>query len=95
MMGPYRIGSKTWPGLSKLIEECGEVLQVSGKLIGRSGEIDHWDGTNLRERLTEELGDLLAAATFFVFHNLDRSEVERRAQMKLETFNEWHRKDVG
>lgn len=27
----YAIGSKKWPGLTKLIEEAGEVLQVVGK----------------------------------------------------------------
>lgn len=32
--GDFSIGGTLWPGLSKLIEECGEVLQVGGKLIG-------------------------------------------------------------
>lgn len=39
--GPYGIGSDTWPGLAKLIEECGETLQVLGKIIARGGELDH------------------------------------------------------
>lgn len=29
----FSIGSKRWPGISKLIEECGEVLQIAGKLM--------------------------------------------------------------
>jgi NTP pyrophosphatase (non-canonical NTP hydrolase) len=66
---PYAIGSETWPGLSKLVEECGEVLQVAGKLMGTGGQVEHWDGTDLRERMTEELADLLAAIDFLQYMN--------------------------
>ena len=31
--GPYSIGSDVWPGLSKLAEESGEVVQVIGKIV--------------------------------------------------------------
>jgi hypothetical protein len=34
-----------------------EVLQVAGKLIAIHGEEAHWDGSNLRQRLQEEMGD--------------------------------------
>lgn len=38
--GPYGIGADNWPGLAKLIEECGEVLQVLGKLLV-APDLDH------------------------------------------------------
>jgi hypothetical protein len=46
--GPYSIGSTVWPGLSKLVEEMGEVGQVVGKLIATGGDPAHRDGTDLR-----------------------------------------------
>ena len=40
----FAIGDKKWPGISKLVEEAGEVTQVAGKLMGSGGDILHWDG---------------------------------------------------
>jgi NTP pyrophosphatase (non-canonical NTP hydrolase) len=89
--GPYSIGSNHWPGLSKLIEELGEVGQVAGKLIATNGEASHWDGSNLRERLEEELADLAAAISFVIETNgLDIGRVFERRQRKLEQFHRWH-----
>lgn len=95
--GPYSIGSSKWPGLSKLIEECGEVLQVAGKLIASNGNTAHWDGSDLAERLTEELGDLQAAIGFVVGHNplIDGDRVKRRAEGKADLFIEWHNTQGG
>lgn len=58
--GDFSLGSKVWPGLSKLIEEAGEVAellpdlillkvigklqQTAGKLIQTAGAAEHWDG---------------------------------------------------
>ena len=87
----YSIGSDTWPGLSKLIEECGEVQQVVGKLLGTGGAAEHWDGSDLRERLQEELGDLMAAVEFVMKHNgLDCMAIHSRASRKIKQFDEWH-----
>lgn len=36
--GPFSIGSTTWPGVSRVLEELGELGQVLGKLIG-SGDV--------------------------------------------------------
>ena len=58
--GDFSIGSKLWPGVSKVIEEMGELQQVLGKLIAVAGETKHWDG-DLRPKLIEEIGDLRAA----------------------------------
>lgn len=87
----FAIGSTVWPGLSKLIEECGEVQQVAGKLLGTGGAPDHWDGTDLRERLTEELADLKAAIRFVIlFNELDRELIETLEEAKMATFELWH-----
>lgn len=89
----FEIGADQWPGISKLVEECGEVLQVCGKLMGTKGEVTHWDGKlgDLRERLTCEMGDLFAALHFVGKHcRIDQKAVEQRMNRKLAQFEEWH-----
>lgn len=81
--GPFSIGSALWPGISKLVEEAGEVTQVCGKLIGSGGDINHWDGTNLKERLEDEIGDLIAACMFvIVVCDLDWKRITTRWESK-------------
>jgi NTP pyrophosphatase (non-canonical NTP hydrolase) len=96
----FEIGSDQWPGISKLVEECGEVLQICGKLMGTKGEVTHWDMNrtsapnsteNLKERLTMEMGDLFAALRFVGKHcGIDERAVEQRMNRKLARFEEWH-----
>jgi NTP pyrophosphatase (non-canonical NTP hydrolase) len=89
--GAYSIGSDHCPGLSKLIEECGELAQAAGKVMGAGGLVDHWDGTNLRDRLTEEIADVMAACAFVAQHNgLDLEAMDVRAFKKRELFEVWH-----
>ena len=89
--GEFSIGGELWPGLSKLIEECGEVCQVAGKIIGNQGRADHWDGSHLPTRLTDELGDLMAAITFVARTNgISMDAVTARAAKKLDLFQQWH-----
>jgi hypothetical protein len=88
--GPYEIGSQTWPGLAKLAEESGELVQILAKLVGASGRDTYYDGTDLRARLIEECGDLRAALTFFVETNELGPAVEARAAEKLALFRRWH-----
>ena len=86
----FAIGDKQWAGLSKLVEEAGVVTQVAGKLMGTRGETAHWDGSNLRERLVEELGDLQAAMLFVIRQNgIDLKAVEERTAKKLALFEIW------
>jgi NTP pyrophosphatase (non-canonical NTP hydrolase) len=90
MSDDFSIGSKKWPGISKLIEEAGEVIQVCGKLIGSRGDPHHWDGSNLKLRLEDELGDLVAAVGFVIERNgLNEDAVERRSIEKHKLFWEW------
>jgi hypothetical protein len=88
----YGIGSDHIPGLSKLLEEAGEVIQVGGKVMGVGTLGVHWDGSELDLRLEEEIGDLFAAAEFFTSHNhLNRQAIRKRAADKLAIFEKWHR----
>jgi NTP pyrophosphatase (non-canonical NTP hydrolase) len=92
----FSIGSTVCPGLSKLIEECGEVLQVAGKLIATGGAPGHWDGTNLKERMEDELGDLMAAMTFYADKNgLEWNAIEDQYVTKFRQFNEWHENQLA
>jgi len=90
--GDFSIGSDVWPGISKLIEECGEVIQVAGKLMGSHGERNHWDGSDLKVRLEEEIGDAIGAMHFVTVHcDLDAVAIHKRAADKLRMFEGWHR----
>lgn len=88
----YSLGSRHWGGLSKLTEEAGEVIQVAGKIMGNGGQAEHWDGTNLRKRMGEEVADLSAAVRCFILLNgYDGAPwVLEREQTKLAQFLQWH-----
>jgi NTP pyrophosphatase (non-canonical NTP hydrolase) len=89
--GSFSIGSTVWPGVSKLVEECGELQQVLGKLIATHGDTDHWDGSDLRERLVEEMGDVLGAIDFLgrSLTLRDRIRLHDRRSIKFATFVKW------
>lgn len=90
---PFGISAETWPGLAKLVEECGEVIQIIGKLIATGGRTDHWSGTDLAKALEDELGDVEAAITFVLsvnFERLDHRRIYDRAHRKANIFHDWH-----
>lgn len=88
----FEIGAAQWPGLSKLAEEAGEVLQVIGKLMGNRGERAHWDGAgDLQERLEDEIADVMAACHFVISHcKLDTKPIVARMERKIALFGKWH-----
>lgn len=88
----FAIGSLRWPGISKVAEETGELQQVIGKLQATGGETAHWDGSDLRIRLEEEIADVLAACSFVVSHNteLDLAAISNRRAAKMALFCKWH-----
>jgi len=91
MTKPYCIGSSEWNGLSKLIEELGELQQVCGKLIGSEGKTDHWSG-DLNEKFIEEIGDVYAALNYFVANNFNFSQsiaIVEQSTKKYKTFCKW------
>lgn len=91
----FAIGDAEWPGLSKLAEECGEVTQVIGKLMGSRGEENHWDGTNLRDRLLSEMSDLQAAIDFVLLeNNLSQALFQEMRYAKIQRFFQWHKEDA-
>lgn len=83
-------------GLAKLIEECGEVLQIAGKLVQyphlqASAEL-HPDGTHLLTELQNELADVAAAGAFVAERlKLDLPAIDARIARKLELFKRWDR----
>jgi NTP pyrophosphatase (non-canonical NTP hydrolase) len=92
---PFSIGSDTLNGLSKVMEECGELVQVIGKIVAYGGLVDHPDGTKLAYRLSDELADVQAALTFFHRHNNPGLNDSRRVSRKIETFERWHDEVIG
>lgn len=82
-------------GLAKLVEECGEVQQVAGKMIQyphlQFAEFEmHPSGYNLRRKMEEEIGDALASMEYIVKHlSLNASIVDIRRQAKLKRFESW------
>lgn len=87
----YAFTSPRWPGLAKLMEEAGEVVQVGGKILMVGGSTAHWEGDGLDARLTKELADLAAAIDFMVAHapEIDAQAFHDRAFAKLALFEKW------
>ena len=89
----FAIGDKVWPGVSKLVEEIGELGQVLGKLMGSRGNVEHWSG-NLLGMLHDEIGDVMAACNFVIDRcGLDQARILKRIAEKRATFERWHRED--
>lgn len=88
---PLSIGQPVWPGLAKLLEESGELQQVIGKLVAYPDGA-HPDGTNLTDRLHDEIADVLAACSFVIESNkaLDAGRIDTRFLRKLARFRGWH-----
>lgn len=89
----FAFGDKEWPGLAKLNEESGELVQVIGKLMMMHGAAKHWDGSDLRARLVEEVSDVAAALSFvevYVLTAEEREAFDARRVRKLEQFELWH-----
>ena len=93
----FQFASDVWPGLAKLSEEAGEVVQVIGKIIGTGGTMRFRDGSTIaRSRLLEELADLQAALYFVVKYNLTSAERQARDDRyvaKVALFERWRREE--
>lgn len=90
---PFAIGSDIWPGLSKLAEECGETVQIIGKIMAFP-DGDHPDGAgHLAERLENEMADLNAAIMYVKYSNsqeIDHRRFREKRLRKLDRFFGWH-----
>lgn len=80
-------------GLTKLAEECSELAVVACKKINYMRTDEHPDGTNLRTRMLEEMGDVLASIEFvqykFNVTTEERAFIEARKELKLNLYDEW------
>ena len=89
----FAFGDKEWPGLAKLNEESGELVQVIGKLMMTHGDRRYWENVDLRKRLIEEMADQAAAIGFVTTHVLTPQEgmaMTARMMEKRELFEKWH-----
>lgn len=78
-------------GLAKLIEECGELQQVAGKMLNYPDTDEHPDGKgSLKQRLMDEIGDVLAACDYVALrHGLPIQYLMNRRAMKLAQYQRW------
>jgi NTP pyrophosphatase (non-canonical NTP hydrolase) len=78
-------------GLTKLIENCGQLIQVAAKKQAYFNEDMHPDGTSLKQRLEEEIGGVLAAIDFVtLMFDLDLRKIGERNLAKLNLYHEWN-----
>ena len=78
-------------GLTKLIEECGELSQIAAKKQAYFDTDIHPDGKgSMKRRMEEEMADVMAACIFVAEKfGLDQEFLEARAQKKLALFKSW------
>jgi NTP pyrophosphatase (non-canonical NTP hydrolase) len=78
-------------GLAKLIEECGELVQVAGKRLAYFTTEDHPDGgPALSERLEDEIADVQAACQLVTDqHGLRKARIDARTAAKHGLFKAW------
>lgn len=72
-------------------EECAEVTQAISKIF-RFGFDSRWppDGIDNRDRLTEELGDLMAMVKLMVEHGIvDLDELTKAGERKATKLRQW------
>ncbi len=79
-------------GLAKLLEELGELSQVAAKKLAYFHTDKHPDGAgSLKERMEQEMGDVLGAICFVAdTMGLDVEVIARRRDEKLSRFQQWH-----
>jgi len=76
-------------GLTKLIEECGELTQVAAKKQAYLDDKLYPDGSNLEIRLQEEIADVLAAIDFVIITlKLDDPTITARMHSKFNQYIE-------
>ena len=94
----FQFATPVWSGLAKLMEECGEVVQVCGKIIGTAGTMQFRDGQIVsRQRLVDEIADLEAIIGFVVEHNFTAAEQRACAHRQIEKvalFERWRKEEI-
>ena len=79
-------------GLAKLLEELGELAQVTAKKLAYFHTDEHPDGAgSLKDRMEQEMGDVIGAIDFVtITMGLNMHAIAKRACDKLNTFQRWH-----
>ena len=82
-------------GISKLVEECGELQQELGKFLTYGMDQPHPDGKGpLRPRIENEIADVMAACLFVTEkHKLDENKINDRMLQKIELFKSWDKRE--
>lgn len=82
-------------GLTKLMEECAELITEAAKLSAYP-DGNHPDGKGpLLPRLEDEIADVLAAIRFVTQkHNLDQLRIQARTHRKLEKYFMWETGEI-
>lgn len=82
-------------GLTKIIEECSELIQICAKKSAYMKEDFHPDGQFMRHEIEKEIADVLASIEFVAAKwNLNREDISNRMMEKLRRYNEWDREPV-
>lgn len=76
-------------------EECAEVTQAISKVF-RFGIDTSWNGRTNKQRLEEEVGDLLAMIGVLINEGIiDRERVDEASFAKLEKLSKWSKIDLS
>lgn len=82
--------ARNWPGLKKVIEECGETIVEGAKILVFPNGKHPARKRNLQYSLEDELADVLGSINYLIDRNgLDRKRIEKRAKNKYRKFAGW------
>lgn len=79
-------------GRNKLMEECGELVQILAKKNAIPEDHDiHWDQKgSVAGRMEEEIADVIAASIYVIEHNkLNQDAIQKRVEKKLTMYADW------
>lgn len=77
-------------GLLKLLEELGELSQIASKAAIIHPKTKYYDGRDIKARLVEEMGDVLATLEYVVEKmHLSEVSIRKRAARKLKMYKMW------
>ena len=81
-------------GLTKVIEECSELIQICAKKSAFMEE-DFHPSQFMRGEIEKEIADVLASIEFVAAKwNLNREVINNRMSIKLRLYNRWDKEPV-
>lgn len=83
-------------GLTKLVEELGELSQIAAKKMAYMNIDNHPDKKgSMKKRLENEMGDVLASIQYVVGKlELDMDRIVERSDCKIEVYLAWEKDQV-